>query len=44
VKLDQIKSDAQLVNIPLLRNPRLSVIKLTKDEFETILELAKTAG
>ena len=42
VKLDQIKSDARLVNIPLLRNPRLSVMKLTKDEFETILELAKT--
>jgi predicted RNA-binding protein with PUA-like domain len=44
VKLDEIKKEARLVNIPLLRSPRLSVMKLTKDEFETILELAKTAG
>ena len=41
VRLDQIKSEARLVNIPLLKYSRLSVMKLTKDEFETILELAK---
>ena len=41
MKLDQIKSEARLVNIPLLKYSRLSVMKLTKDEFETILELAK---
>ncbi len=29
------------MNIPLLKYSRLSVMKLTKDEFETILELAK---
>jgi predicted RNA-binding protein with PUA-like domain len=44
VKLDQMKRDARLANIPLLRSPRLSVMKLTKDEFETILELAQAAG
>jgi predicted RNA-binding protein with PUA-like domain len=41
VKIDQIKTDARLVNIPMLKNPRLSVMKLTKDEFEAILELSK---
>jgi predicted RNA-binding protein with PUA-like domain len=44
VKLDQMKRDARLANIPLLRSPRLSVMKLSKDEFETILELAQAAG
>ena len=39
VKLDQIKKDARLANVPLLRNLRLSVMKLTKEEFDTILEL-----
>jgi predicted RNA-binding protein with PUA-like domain len=42
VKLDQIKSDVRLVNIPLLKYSRLSVMKLTKEEFETILEISKT--
>jgi predicted RNA-binding protein with PUA-like domain len=44
VKLDQMKRDVRLANIPLLRSPRLSVMKLSKDEFETILELAQAAG
>ena len=43
VKIDQIKQDARLRDVPLLRNPRLSVMKLTKEQFETILQLAKTA-
>jgi predicted RNA-binding protein with PUA-like domain len=41
VKVDQIKQEPRLAEIPLLRNSRLSVMKLTKEQFETILELAK---
>ncbi|MBV9107213.1 MAG: EVE domain-containing protein [Verrucomicrobia bacterium] len=44
VKIDQIKQDARLRDVPLLRNSRLSVMKLTKEQFEAILQLAKTAG
>jgi predicted RNA-binding protein with PUA-like domain len=44
VKLDQIKQDSRLREVPLLKTPRLSVIKLTKEQFETILELAGTHG
>jgi predicted RNA-binding protein with PUA-like domain len=43
VKVDQIKREAKLANVPLLKNSRLSVMKLTKEEFDTILELAKSA-
>jgi len=39
VKLDQIKNEPRLANVPLLRYLRLSVMKLTKEEFDTILEL-----
>ncbi|HYY29873.1 MAG TPA: EVE domain-containing protein [Chthoniobacterales bacterium] len=39
VKLDQIKREPRLCNMHLLRNSRLSVQQLTKDEYETILEL-----
>jgi predicted RNA-binding protein with PUA-like domain len=42
VKIDQIKQEARLRDVPLLKNSRLSVMKLTKEQFETILELAKT--
>ena len=42
VKVEQIKQDARLVDMPLLRNSRLSVMKLTKEQFDTILELAKS--
>ena len=41
VKIDQIKRETKLLNMALLKNSRLSVMKLTKDEFDTILELAK---
>jgi predicted RNA-binding protein with PUA-like domain len=41
VKVDRIKQEPKLANMHLLRNSRLSVMKLTKEEFETILELAK---
>jgi len=43
VTLEQIKREASLLDMPLLKNPRLSVMKLTKEQFETILDLAKTA-
>jgi predicted RNA-binding protein with PUA-like domain len=43
VKVDQIKQEPKLANMPLLRNSRLSVMKLTEEEFEAILELAKAA-
>lgn len=43
VNLDQIKREARLADIPLLKNPRLSVMKLTKVHYDTILELAKAA-
>ena len=40
VTLDQIKAVENLQNIALVKQSRLSVIPLTKEEFETILELA----
>jgi predicted RNA-binding protein with PUA-like domain len=43
VKVEQIKQDPRLADMPLLRNGRLSVMKLTKEHFDTILELAKAA-
>ena len=43
VKIEQIKQEARLPDVPLLKNSRLSVMKLTKEQFETVLELAKTA-
>jgi predicted RNA-binding protein with PUA-like domain len=43
VTLEQIKKETRLLDMPLLKNPRLSVMKLTKEQFETILDLAKTA-
>jgi predicted RNA-binding protein with PUA-like domain len=43
VKIEQIKQESRLVDMPLLKNSRLSVIKLTKEQFDTILEIAKVA-
>jgi predicted RNA-binding protein with PUA-like domain len=40
VKLEQIKSDPKLAQIPLLRQARLSVMSLTKQEFDGVLGLA----
>jgi len=42
VTLDKIKADESLENIALIKQSRLSVLPLTKAEFETILSLAKT--
>lgn len=40
VTLNQIKSDPRLNNIGMIKQPRLSVIKITQLEFNTILELS----
>jgi len=41
VTLAQIKSDSRLSNIGLIRQGRLSVIKLSKEEFNIILSLSE---
>ena len=41
VTLGIIKAEKSLENIPLIKHSRLSVMPLTKDEFETILKLSK---
>ncbi len=43
VSLDAIKKHGQLQNIALIKQSRLSVLPLTRDEFQTILELGKTS-
>lgn len=40
VALDQIKAHADLQNIGLIRQSRLSVVPLSENEFETILNLS----
>lgn len=41
VSLEQIKNEPALKNIGLLRQSRLSVIKLTKDEFDVIIKMSE---
>ncbi|MBV8211862.1 MAG: EVE domain-containing protein [Verrucomicrobia bacterium] len=41
VTLEQIKSDPALAQIPLLRQARLSVMSLSKNEFEGVLGLTR---
>jgi predicted RNA-binding protein with PUA-like domain len=41
VALDEIKEDQNLSEIPLLKQSRLSVMPLTKDEYNEILKLGK---
>ena len=41
VTLEQIKADKRLKDIGLVRQGRLSVMKLTPEEFDTILELSE---
>jgi len=43
VGLAAIKSEKFLENIPLVKQPRLSVTPLTQKQFERILKLAETA-
>ncbi|HQZ82475.1 MAG TPA: EVE domain-containing protein [Pyrinomonadaceae bacterium] len=40
VGLDQIKANKALANIYLIRQPRFSVMPLTKDEFDEILSMS----
>lgn len=40
VSLQAMKSDPRLTNMGLLRQPRLSVIALSKDEFDTVILLS----
>lgn len=39
VTLAQMKADARLRDLPLIRQPRLSVVPLTRAEFDRILQL-----
>ncbi|NUM32038.1 MAG: EVE domain-containing protein [Bacteroidetes bacterium] len=39
ITLEQIKNQPELKNIGLLRQPRLSVIKLAKEEFDIIIKM-----
>lgn len=41
VSLEQIKAEKYLENIALIKQSRLSVLPLTKKEFETILKMTK---
>lgn len=41
VSLEQIKNEKMLENIALIKQSRLSVMPLTKKEFDTILKLTK---
>ncbi|MDQ3798998.1 MAG: EVE domain-containing protein [Acidobacteriota bacterium] len=41
VTLDEIKAEKSLENIALIKQSRLSVMPLTRDEFETILRLSR---
>jgi predicted RNA-binding protein with PUA-like domain len=41
VSLEQIKAEKSLENIPLIKHSRLSVMPVTKQEFETILKIGK---
>jgi predicted RNA-binding protein with PUA-like domain len=41
VTLEQIKTNPALANIYLVRQPRFSVMPLTKDEYEEILSMAE---
>lgn len=42
VSLETIKEDPQLINIPLLKQSRLSVMPLTARHFQRILKLSNT--
>lgn len=41
VTLDEIKAEKSLENIALIKQSRLSVMSLTREEFDTILKLSK---
>jgi predicted RNA-binding protein with PUA-like domain len=41
VTLDEIKAEKSLENVALIKQSRLSVMPLTKEEFETIMKLSR---
>jgi predicted RNA-binding protein with PUA-like domain len=41
VGLDELRSSKALANMMMLRRPRLSVVSVTPEEFDVILDLAK---
>ena len=41
VGLDELRSSKPLANMMMLRRPRLSVVSVTPEEFDVILDLAK---
>ena len=43
VSLEQIKTNKELAKIPLIKQSRLSVMPITKNEFQLILKLGKTS-
>jgi predicted RNA-binding protein with PUA-like domain len=42
VSLDDIRGEPKLAEMALLRKPRLSVVSVTKEEFEQVLRMGKT--
>lgn len=44
VSLQTIKSDSRLTQMGLLRQPRLSVIAMTKDEFDAVIALSNESA
>ena len=42
ISLEQIKAEPTLQNIGLIKQPRLSVIRLSKNEFEKIVNLVNS--
>jgi predicted RNA-binding protein with PUA-like domain len=42
VSLETIKSDRVLKEMPLVRQSRLSVVPVTKEQFDRVLALAET--
>jgi predicted RNA-binding protein with PUA-like domain len=44
VALAELKADRALAKLPMLRQPRLSVVPLSKPEFDRIVEIATARG
>ncbi len=44
ISLEQIKAEQSLENVPLIKHSRLSVMPLTKQEFETIVKMSEPSA